>query len=82
VGARVKFQRVQSPKYTKIYEQFFKFRGFMNPPHYYVAPPLTPTLDMERDLITPTYKKKRPQLLIYYHVKVVKFSRFHFCLKK
>ncbi|PNX73967.1 long chain acyl-CoA synthetase 4-like protein, partial [Trifolium pratense] len=25
-------------------------------------------LDMERDLITPTYKKKRPQLLKYYQV--------------
>jgi len=37
--------------------------------------------DMERDLITPTYKKKRPQLLKYYQVKVVKFSRFHFCVK-
>jgi long-chain acyl-CoA synthetase len=24
--------------------------------------------DMERDLITPTYKKKRPQLLKYYQV--------------
>jgi hypothetical protein len=26
--------------------------------------------DMERDLITPTYKKKRPQLLKYYKVLV------------
>jgi long-subunit acyl-CoA synthetase (AMP-forming) len=24
--------------------------------------------DMERDLLTPTYKKKRPQLLKYYQV--------------
>jgi long-chain acyl-CoA synthetase len=24
--------------------------------------------DVERDLITPTYKKKRPQLLAYYKV--------------
>jgi long-chain acyl-CoA synthetase len=39
-------------------------------------------LDMERDLITPTYNKKRPQLLKYYQVKVVKFSGFHFCFKK
>jgi len=34
--------------------------------------------DMERDLITPTYKKKRPQLLKFYQVQVVKFSGFHF----
>lgn len=26
--------------------------------------------DMERDLITPTYKKKRPQLLKYYQVSL------------
>lgn len=25
--------------------------------------------DMDRDLLTPTYKKKRPQLLKYYQVK-------------
>lgn len=33
--------------------------------------------DMERDLITPTYKKKRPQLLKYYQVDkffLVEFS--------
>jgi len=34
--------------------------------------------DMERDLITPTYKKKRPQLLKFYQVQVVKFSGFIF----
>jgi long-subunit acyl-CoA synthetase (AMP-forming) len=27
--------------------------------------------DMERDLITPTYKKKRPQLLKHYQVHVL-----------
>lgn len=37
--------------------------------------------DMERDLITPTFKKKRPQLLKYYQVKAVKLSGFHFCFK-
>lgn len=26
--------------------------------------------DMERDLITPTYKKKRPQMLKYYKVSI------------
>lgn len=26
--------------------------------------------DMERDLLTPTYKKKRPQLLKYYQVSL------------
>lgn len=31
--------------------------------------------DMERDLITPTFKLKRPQLLKYYKVKfIVSFS--------
>lgn len=29
--------------------------------------------DMERDLITPTYKKKRPQLLKYYKVPLILF---------
>ena len=35
--------------------------------------------DMERDLITPTYKKKRPQLLKYYQVQFAKFL-VHFAL--
>ena len=30
--------------------------------------------DMERDLLTPTYKKKRPQLLKYYQVSHLVFS--------
>ena len=30
--------------------------------------------DMERDLITPTYKKKRPQLLKYYQVTSLSLS--------
>jgi hypothetical protein len=35
-------------------------------------------LDMERDLITPTYKKKRPQLLKYYQVKSEKTIHFSY----
>lgn len=35
----------------------------------------TVPFDMERDLITPSYKKKRPQLLKYYQVNL-SFSFF------
>jgi len=57
---------------------FWQLKGF----EFIKAVHLDPVpFDMERDLITPTYKKKRPQLLKYYQVKVVKFSGFHFCFR-
>jgi long-chain acyl-CoA synthetase len=34
--------------------------------------------DMERDLITPTYKKKRPQLLKYYQVLFIHAVHHYF----
>lgn len=34
--------------------------------------------DMERGLMTPTFKKKRPELLKYYQVQIVKNSGFNF----
>jgi hypothetical protein len=38
--------------------------------------------DMDRDLITPTYKKKRPQMLKYYQVRshIKQFTEFRLIL--
>lgn len=52
---------------------FWQLKGF----EFIKAVHLDPVpFDMERDLTTPTYKKKRPQLLKYYQVQVVKFSGY------
>lgn len=45
---------------------FLQLKGF----EFIKAIHLDPVpFDMERDLLTPTYKKKRPQLLKYYEVQ-------------
>jgi len=51
------------PKYY-----FWQLKGFELVKDVHLDPE---PFDMERDLITPTYKKKRPQLLKYYQVSLL-----------
>lgn len=61
------FLQVHILKFCGMVNMYWQLKGFEVIKGVHLDPI---PFDMERDLITPTYKKKRPQLLKFYQVQL------------